>query len=258
MRWSIVYESAERDGIYPFESIGLTKEFLEQAKRTQGPYIYANQYLNEVIPEGLQTFKKEWLKTYKELPQNILTFAMIDPAIGMTDDSDYTATVVVSIDLEANWYVRLAKRERKDPIQIVNSLFELQKVFKCHVIGIEEVAYQKALLYLVDEEMRRRDEILPVLGLKPTNDETKVMRIRSLVPRYYWGRVFHNQGLDELELEMMQFPRGKHDDIIDALAYIDKMASAPTKEAIKDERPSNNSPDYEKWYIRHVLGKSQG
>lgn len=255
MRWAICYSSAIQEGEYPFEKIGLTREFLDQAKRTMGPYLFSNQYLNEVIPEGLQTFKKEWIQTYKDLPSNLLTFAMIDPAIGQESTHDYTATVVVSIDINANWYVRLAKRERLDPIQIVNSLFELQRLYNCTVIGIEEIAYQKALLYLVDEEMRRRGEIIPVLGVKPTNDETKAMRIRSLVPRYYWRRVFHNQGLDDLAMEMLQFPRGKHDDIIDALAYIDKMASPPTEEAFNDQRPAPNSPEYEKWYIRQILGQ---
>lgn len=257
MKWAIVYESAERDGELPFAKIGLTREFLESAKKTMGPYMYANQYLNEVIPEGMQTFKKEWLQRYTDIPKDVLTFAMIDPAIGQDDDSDYTATVVVSVDLQANWYVRLAKRERLDPIQLVNSLFELQRLFNCHVIGIEEVAYQKALLYLVDEEMRRRGVVLPIQGLRPTNDETKAMRIRTLVPRYYWKRVFHTQGLDDLELEMLQFPRGKHDDIIDALSYIDKMASAPTGDRYNDERPAPNSPDYEKWYIRQILGNKR-
>jgi predicted phage terminase large subunit-like protein len=255
MKWAITYLSAEEDGEYPFEKIGLTKEFLEQAKKTQGPYTYANQYLNEVIPEGMQTFKKEWIQRYKDLPSDLLTFAMIDPAIGMDQNNDFTATVVVSLDLQANWYVRLAKRERLDPIQIVNSLFELYDIYDCHIMGLEDVAYQKALLYLLDEEMTRRGKILPVMGLRPGNDETKAMRIRSLVPRYYWKRVFHNNGLDDLEMELLQFPRGKHDDIIDALAYIDKMASAPTKEAQNEKKPSPNSPKYEQWYIRRKLGK---
>lgn len=255
MKWALVYESAERDGEYPFSKLGLTKTFLEETKRTQGPYIYANQYLNEIIPEGLQTFKREWFRKFTDLPKQYLTFAMIDPAIGQNDNNDYTATVVVSVDLEANWYVRLAQRERLTPTQIVNRLFELHERFECWSIGIEDVAYQKALLYLVDEEMSRRNKIIPLFGVKPTNDMTKSMRIRSLVPRYYWNRVYHAQGLNDLEVELLQFPRGKHDDIIDALAYIDKIATSPIKETNNERRPASNSPEFEKWYIREILSK---
>jgi predicted phage terminase large subunit-like protein len=257
VKWAIVYDSAEHDdGTFPFEKIGLDKEFLDHAKRTMGPYMYANQYLNETIPEGLQIFKREWFQYYHELPKILMTFAFIDPAIGMDDDNDFTATVVVSISTEMDWYVRLAKRDRMTPTEIVNSMFELQKQYKCDVMGIEDVAYQKALLYLLDEEMRRRelaghsDAILPVFGIRPGNDETKAMRIKALVPRYYWRRVFHKPGLDDLEKEMLQFPRGKHDDIIDALAYIDRMASEPTAEAQHEEDPEHTS---DKAFIQRLV-----
>ena len=45
---------------------------------------------------------------------------------------------------------------------------------------------------------------------------------------------------DELHDEMLTFPRGKHDDIVDAMAWLghtcDKFARAPTAEELEDEQ----------------------
>ena len=50
-KWSLVYERAElTDGTLFFPD-RLSREFLDDAKRTMGSYFYANQYLNEVIPD---------------------------------------------------------------------------------------------------------------------------------------------------------------------------------------------------------------
>ena len=49
MAWDYIIEKAIRDDgslLFPQK---LTHKFLEEAKRTMGSYLYANQYLNEVI-----------------------------------------------------------------------------------------------------------------------------------------------------------------------------------------------------------------
>ena len=63
------------------------------------------------------------------------------------------------------------------------------------------------------------------------------MRARSMQARMRAGGVkFDKQGewYDELENEMMRFPRDRHDDQVDAMAYlglmIDMFVEAPTKE----------------------------
>lgn len=37
-----------------------------------------------------------------------------------------------------------------------------------------------------------------------------------MVKYYKDGLIYHKYGMDELELELKRFPKGKHDDIIDA------------------------------------------
>lgn len=258
MKWSVVYKKAiQDDGTLLFPE-KLSHEFLETQKRKLGSYQFANQYMNEIIPEDMQTFKKDWFKLYTVLPERYYTFAMIDPAIGQKKTSDYTGITVVSVDMEGSWYVRIAKRERLTPTQIVDLCFKIQTEYKCMGIGVEAVAYQEALIYMLSEEMKRRKIMLPIKEIRPPTDRTKEARIRGLVPRYEWSRIFHSQGLYDLENELLLFPRGSFDDIADSLSSIDELVTYPEKEKIKDEKPNSPSdPRYEGWYIRNRIAQTQ-
>lgn len=230
----------------------LTHEFLENAKRTLGSYIFANQYLNEIIPSDLQTFKKEWFKYYHDLPKKCHTFIFIDPALSEADTSDSTGVVVIKVDAKNDWYIELAKRVRINPTKLVSFVFDLYAQYKPQVIGIEEIAFQKAILYFLNEEMRRRNIMMPVTGIKYPNQRSKQTRILSLVPRFEWNHIFLNQGLQDLELELLQFPRGSHDDLIDALASMEYIAYVYDEKEKPLEKPHHPSdPNYERWYIQN-------
>jgi predicted phage terminase large subunit-like protein len=251
-KWSIVYERAIRDDGSLFFPKRLHKDFLDDTRKTQGSYIFANQYQNEVIPEDAQNFKKQWLRYFDVLPEIKTTFSIVDPAISQEATSDFTAVVIVHVDVDGNWYLDVAQRYRITPTNIVEKIFEVHKNFSPNIIGVESVAYQKALLYMLDEEMRRRGTILNVMGVKPDKDEAKRIRILGLVPRFEWGRIFVRRGLFDFEDEYSGFPRAKNDDLLDALAYIEKIAYLPEKEKDNDKPPPINSPGYEAWYIKNI------
>lgn len=252
MEWSVVYKRAiEKDGTLLFPE-RLTHEFLENARRTMGSYLFANQYQNEIIPEDEKKFKPQWLKYYKQIPSLTYRFAFVDPAIGQAKHHDYTGIVVIDVDTEGTWYVQVARRERLTPTQIVNVLFQLQSRFQCHAIGVEVVAYQEALLYILDQEMKSRQMILPVKGIK-RGQQSKETRILGLVPRFEWSRIFLNQGLTDLEDEYSMFPRATHDDLMDSLASLEELVFYPEKKEPTLERPADpNHPDYERWYIQQL------
>lgn len=253
-RWSLVYKKAILpDGSLLFPQ-KLTAEFLENAKRTMGTYLFANQYLNEILPDENRAFKKEWFKYYQSLPKNRTTFAFIDPAISQQDGADYTGIVVQHVDEQNRRFVEYAARHRMTPSEIVDFCFKINDQFKPNVIGVEDVAFQKALIYMLTDEMKRRDKMLPIAAVKPPTDKTKEMKIHaSLGPRFEWGQVFLNQGLFDLEIELLTFPRGAHDDLIDALASMDSIVYAPRaidESAIKPR--SQSDPRYETWYINQL------
>ena len=257
MQWNVVYKKAYNENGSLFFPEKLTAAFLERQKREQGSYIFSNQYLNEIIPLDMQTFKKEWFQYYESIPKIHHNFAFIDPAISQADTADFTGVTVVAVDSENRWYVRFAKRYKITPTQLISLLFEIQKNFNCQVIGIEEVAFQKALLYFLTDEMKRRNNFIPVKGIRPPTDKTKEMRILSLVPRFEWNRVYLNKNLNDLELELMMFPRGAHDDLLDALQGIDMISYPPSAEKIWDKAPPPNHPDYERYYRYKMMSKDR-
>ena len=252
--WHVVYDKAIRKDGSLFFPERLSHEVLADKRQAMGSYIFANQLLNEIIPIEDQEFKGQWKKYYDALPDSTNTFIFIDPAISQNESSDFTAIVVVDVDGNNDWYVRGAQRYKVSPTKIIDMIFKLNEKFKPKVIGVEKVAYQESILHFLKEEMRRRNLYVPVHGYHPGTQNTKEDRIRGLIPRFEWGNVFLKRGLVDLEDEMAKFPRSQHDDLLDALASLQEIAYAPSnkKRGAQNERPSPNSPEYEKWYISQI------
>lgn len=249
--WDVVYERAIRDDGSLLFPKRLTHEFLAAARRTMGPYLFANQYQNKVVPEEAQKFRKEWIRYYGELPSPLAHTIFIDPAISEEDAADFTAVVVVATDCDRNWYLRRIIRERMNPTRTIELLFSLVETYLPQRVGIESVAYQQALVHFTREEMRRREKYFSVHEVKRLPTETKRMRIMRLVPKYENGKIFHKGDEKDLEDELLFFPRAAHDDIVDALASCEEIVSYPEKRKTS-EKPAPNAPDYESWYIESL------
>lgn len=229
MSWEVVYKSAyNKDGSLLFPE-RLTEEFLQNARKKMGSFLFANQYLNQVIPDDAKSFKKDWLRYYNQNPEGTYSFGFIDPAIGQKDHHDWTGIAVVDVTIDKNWYLKYAAHERLTPTQIVEKMFQLCKQFNLKALGVETQAYQEALLYILDERMRQRNIILPVKDIKRQNI-SKQTRILGLVPRFEWGRLFVKPGMVAFEDEYHSFPRGAHDDILDAVASLEEIVYYPEKE----------------------------
>lgn len=253
--WSLVYKKAvQEDGSLLFPE-RLTQAVLDAAKRTMGSYMFANQYQNEIIPTDQQKFKPHWRKYYHFIPDGCYRFGFIDPAISDEESACFTGVSVVAVDADMNWYVEYARRERINPSQIISRSFDLCERFKLMTLGVEDVAFQRVIVHFANEEMKRRGKRIPITGVKRGNDKSKEQRILSLVPRFEWGTIFLKQGLEDLETEMDDFPRGSYVDTLDSLASIEDIVFYPQKPRSKNVQPSPNSPDYEKWYIKQLLEK---
>lgn len=254
--WDVIYKRAYNDDGSLLFPERLSDDFLSEAKKTMGSYLFANQYLNEVFPSDDAKFKPEWFREYSCIPELTTTFAFIDPAISTEDGADYTAIVIIKCDCENNWYVVNATRARITPTQIVDKVFELYKIWKPNMIGIESVAYQKALIYMVSEETRKRNQIMPIQEVHPGTKQTKEMRILGLVPRFEWGKLFLSPGLDDLRNELLQFPRGTHDDLADALSAIEKIVYYPQKKKEVENVTNPHSANYERNVIKNLYKRA--
>lgn len=197
----------------------LSLEFLKDQYATLGSFFFSTQYLNEPISDELAVFKKEWFKFYTEAPGTVSVFTTVDPAISERQTADYTAIVTIGVDDRNNWYVLDVLRRRLTPKQIIEAIFYIYSNYKPLQIGIETVAFQKALKFFLQEEMRSRNLFLPLRELKTESRISKDMRIRAIQPRFEQGTIYIKETQKQLMDELLYYPKWKNDDIVDALAY---------------------------------------
>lgn len=224
-----------------------TLDVLQTLKREKGPYEFSAQYENNCVPLEDARFKQDWFKIVLEdelKTRNINYFTMVDPAISQKKGSDKTAIVTIGVDEFNNWFIRNIIWGQMLPNEIVENVFNNWEQYHPKKIGMEMVAFQRSLQYAIHDEMRRRNIFLPMVELKA--DKSKDERIMGLVPRYAQGAVFHLQQCpyrDMLEEELVWYPRGKHDDIIDALAYGLQIAVSSRKRETKWSGHLNRDED---------------
>ena len=229
------------------EKIESIRERMEADPR-QGRELFVAQYLNKVIDEATATFKYQKLRWYKkgESPRLLAVSITCDPAISEKESADRTAFVVRGVDKDNNWWIlKVVAVRGMTPTETVDKLFELYKEFSAlydvQAVGVEAQSYQKALIFSIRDEMRKRDVWLPLVELGNWKN-SKEVRIRGLVPRVDMGAVFFlRDAEDDHEIlidEMMRFPKSAHDDALDALAMHQEIdVSAPL--SLPDE-PINN------------------
>jgi predicted phage terminase large subunit-like protein len=236
-------ESAEElELLFPAK---FNRDVLRTLKREKGPFEFSAQYMNDPVPQEDAKFKTNWFKQVLEdelRVREINYFTMVDPAIGQLKSSDRTAIVTIGVDQYNNWFLVNVIWGRYLPNEIISLVFANWETYHPKKIGVEMVAYQKSLQYALVDEMRRRNIFLPLVELKA--DKSKAERIEGLVPRYANGSIYHLTQCpfrDELEDELVRFPRGKHDDIADALAYGLQVAFAARKPHVESHERRRSS-----------------
>lgn len=194
---------------------------LENHRNNIGVYDWSSLYQQEPILAENAEFRKEWFRYFeeKDLENKPLRYTTtVDPAIGQDQENDNTVIRTVGKDPNSpNWYLIEESAGKMDPLQTIDAIFYHYETYRSDVF-IETVAYQKALKYFIIEEQKKRQIYFSVNELKRNTTTNKETRIRGLVPLYKAGVIFHRRSDVELERELLQFPKGKHDDRIDALA----------------------------------------
>lgn len=212
---------------------------MRELKRSQGNYHFSAQYMLNPVPEEDQVFKPPF-KHFEETDLKgveLNKFITIDPAISEKKDADYTAMVCVGVDKNNDWYILDLFRARVQPKRLIEQIFYWDDKWKPVSIGIETVAFQKALQYWIYDEMKRRNHTFPLKELGNT-DRSKVERIKGLQPRYEMGSILHNPTLEYteyLEDELQRFPRSQNDDLTDALASMLELAFPPKAKERRDK-----------------------
>lgn len=183
--------------------------------------VYSQEYLNNPIDEASAYFRRDDFLEYRDMP-SLTYYASVDLAVSTAQRADYTAIAVIGVDNVGNFYVVDVQRGRWDILRVVEEIFAVNERYDPSLFFIEKGALERAISPILMTEMikpnRRIINLHPVL---PSKD--KMTRAKSLQYRMRAGgvRFRHDTAwFPALQAEMMRFPKGAHDDQVDALAWI--------------------------------------
>lgn len=185
---------------------------VERQRRDLPAITFRREYGAEFVSAAGALVRREHIRVGE--PVDVLQCVMaVDLAISEREGADYTAIVVMSRDNAGRIWLRHAERMRTSFRGAVQRIEALCAIWRPRLVAVEAVQYQVAVV----QELLRTTT-LPVRGVKPDRD--KVARFQPLAARYEQGLVFHAPTLPpEFEQELLAFPVGVHDDMVDAAAY---------------------------------------
>lgn len=192
---------------------------------------YRNKMCECISPDS-QRFKREYFRHYEKQPplRELNVYTTVDLAVSQKVNADYSAIVTVGVNSSGHWFVLDVEYGRYDPTMTIDAIFSAVQKWRPLTVGIEIVAYQAALQHFLEKEMPKRGIFFRIQPLRA--EKKKELRIDAIQPRFAVGTVWFRSGaawLDQMEAELLAYPHGAHDDIIDALAYVEQVAAEPYK-----------------------------
>lgn len=221
------------------------KVSLEDKKRQLGSQVFNAEMMNQPIDEETQEFHRQNFKykTWEQvLSQVVRKFVTIDSALTRNAKSDFTGITKNYVNENNDWHFT-ARRYKINSKELVNLIFQFHDD-GFEVIGIEEGAFTQAIEPFFKEECKIRNKYPNVVLLKH-GGTMKETRIRGLIPRYEKGVIYHILGeCDDLEEELLSFPKAVNDDVSDSAQYQNKVAEPPYKTDNAGEEPEDPEPTY--------------
>lgn len=212
------------------------KTLYEEAVKTGMTDTYSREYLNYPIDEAVSFFKRQdFLPRTKEDADKILNYYITaDLAISEEEKADFSVFVVAGVDEDKKLHIMNIIRERMDGREIVDTFLALQRAYDPVAFGVEDMQISKSIGPFLREEMVKQNCFISLVQLKHGGKD-KLTRARSIQARMRAHGVKFDKEEDwffAFEQECLTFPRGKHDDQVDAFAYLGLMlqmlVEAPT------------------------------
>ena len=204
-----------------FWSSRFSRQYFEDIKK-QSPLFFESQYQQNPINTENWDFIQSYFIHYDQhqlesVKRHLQIVTFVDPAISQNQEADNTAIITAWIDARSNFiYVLEVQAWKMLPDEIISRTFQTQRKWGWKV-WVESIAYQKMLILEIQKQMRIRNHFFTLEEIRPNTE--KNAKIRTLLqPRYSSHSILHSLFMADLEAELLKFPNGKHDDMIDALS----------------------------------------
>lgn len=209
---------------------------IENARKTMSSFAFRQEFMASFEAAASEIFREEWIKYSRKEPKDGEYYIAVDLA-GFTDvvkeqsakkrRLDETAIAIVKVH-PGGWWVKEVQHGRWDVRECAVRILKAARDNRAMIVGIEEGALKNAVMPYLTDLMKRLGHWIRIEGLRHGNKKKTDRIVWSLQGRFEHGRVVFNEGDWNYLLvdQMMQFPDPKsHDDLIDALSYIDQIAS---------------------------------
>lgn len=219
--------------------------------------VFYKEYMCEVIGDEDQLFKESYLRYYDgeyhpdgyielkdangvtERKVRVNVYMGIDPASSTRQTADYSTIVPIGVDDDNNRYVLDYFRRRVTPLDFADNILAYYRKYLPKRTRVESVGYQEMLREYLKVKSREQNIYIPGLEIKELPRTSKSLRLESLQPFFARGKYFVKHKHKELIDELLLFPRGKHDDLLDGLFYASKNVVPASKEEIKTDSNKN-------------------
>lgn len=181
---------------------------------------FSAQYLNQPFSSENQLFKQEMFKYWHERPKGLYIAMAVDLAISEARTADETAIMVCGMDKDWKLYALDYLKGQWRPSVVIENIFQMKNRWKPNTVGMETNGFQRTLKFACEDEMRKRRDYFSIDEIKTGPERSKADRIKTLEPFYRNGSVFHAAWMKgkDLEEQLQTFPKGKRDDIVDAMS----------------------------------------
>ena len=189
--------------------------------KSEGPYMFACLYLGMPTSAINQVFNRDWILYFDNHMRGSFACTSVDLASAEKEESsdpDYNVIMTTAIEPgSGRIFVLEYTRARMSPSDVIDTIFRHYHKYHPIKVLVEAIGYQRTLVHWLKQKQRKTnahfyvDEIKSLIG-------SKVDRIRGLQPYFASGQIAIRKTHGELERELLAFPKGRHDDIIDALS----------------------------------------
>ena len=219
---------------------------IDAAERTLSSFAFKQEYLSSFDNAGSDVFKEEWFKTapapkYGDyvIAIDLAGFEEVGKNAGAAKNRlDETAIAIVKIEDNGNWWVERIDHGRCDIMQTAVKILKAIREFKPVSTGIERGALKNAVLPYLTDLMRKNNVYTHINDLTHGNKKKVDRVVWSLQGRMEHGRISFNEDEDwkEFKDQLIMFPTaGVHDDLVDALSYIDQIAVSNYQQDYEDD-----------------------
>ena len=212
----------------------LDAEEINVAKKSMSSYAFRQEFMASFEARGSEMFKEDWVK-FGETPEygdyyiaiDLAGFEEVNKQRTKNSKLDETAIAVVKVNDNGHWHVENIVHGRWELSETARKIFEVVRDYRPIGIGIEKGIARQAVMSPLTDMMKRYGMFFRVDELTHGNKKKTDRVMWALQGRFENGFITLSKGewnsrfLDQL----FQFPDPlTHDDLVDALAYIDQLA----------------------------------